>query len=757
MELTTSIVSALIAGANAAATNLATQSIQEIYHALKTVTLQHFQSGTSIKRIIAQLEADPAAVAHHHTLTAELGAAGTSRSGMTAEAELARLSTMLLELIAAEEKLTDIATLRTDKRQADRWQNNNAGQFVVKAPHAVENDYGPHTDRQLRPGALRKQASAIDPYLQRKAAPLIVAKEVGAPPATDIDSTESANAQVDLVGELRDAEIAVPGLQIVRQVGTLFTATAFVHDVAAITAHPNLATIQLARPLSPTLAVSLPALNCTPAQLRAVLPAGTDVPNGQNVIVGIIDYGCDFAHGNFRQADGKTRILALWHQAGPFIAGISPDGFAQGREFDAETINRALETDDPYATLGYDPGVASHGTHVMDIACGNGRATGNPGVAPGADIIFVHIDGDNGGQKHTYGNARNLMEATDYIFQKATTLGRPAVINISLGTHSGPHDGTTPVERWFDQLLQSPNRAIVVSAGNSWRHRSHAMGVATLETSALLPWIVRPGDPTDNEVEIWYAGVHSLTVTLVGPDGMEVATIPRGHTQRLFDNTGKEVITIIHNELVASNGDHQINIWLDKALAPTGTEPTIWQIILRTESAVAVPFHAWIERNDTEHNTPSFFHPSVVSTSHTLSSISCGEFTIAVGSYIAGDSDKGISAFSSAGPTRDGKAKPEVSAPGQHVTTPPEDVGILAAESRTNGATRKAGTSMAAPHITGLIALLIQSAKEPLCIDQIRTRLFDTMCGNPSTVSTWHPQYGFRQVNAGVVLALKNK
>lgn len=44
-------------------------------------------------------------------------------------------------------------------------------------------------------------------------------------------------------------------------------------------------------------------------------------------------------------------------------------------------------------------------------------------------------------QGSSFGNAKNLMEAADYIFQKAAALNRPAVINFSLGTHGGPHDG----------------------------------------------------------------------------------------------------------------------------------------------------------------------------------------------------------------------------------------------------------------------------------------------------------------------------
>src|SRR3546814_2802066 len=95
--------------------------------------------------------------------------------------------------------------------------------------------------------------------------------------------------------------------------------------------------------------------------------------DGRGVVVGIVDYGCDFAHRNFRRADGGTRLLALWDQNGE--GGIPEADY--GREYDATAIDRALAAADPYAALGYDPHAndytpnkvvaAAHGTPVLDI------------------------------------------------------------------------------------------------------------------------------------------------------------------------------------------------------------------------------------------------------------------------------------------------------------------------------------------------------------------------------------------------------
>jgi subtilisin family serine protease len=756
----TTLVRALAVGAAATATNLATQTIHELYVGLKTLVLHYAAHPPELKEMLAQLEVAPNSADNRDRLMQLLAAPSLTVSIYD---ELQRMAETLLQVIAVEEKITGLSLIQAltgaqnamvqraddqsasgEKRIDDSADGRNIGVIAGMTGRSVQPDATPSV--ALTPGFPYPQQRSVDPRLQRIAVKPLVEKNLPSQPAaTPIPSLEET-AQVDLVGQLKDPHVAVPGLHIVRQLGDLFTATAYTSDLDAIIHHNNIAIVQMARPLSPTLAVSLAEIGATPGQLRSALPPHVDPPDGRGVIIGIIDHGCDFAHGNFRNADGSTRILALWHQDGSPAASRSPEGYGYGREFVAAEIDVANRTDHPYETLGYNPGLASHGTHVMDIAAGNGQATGHPGVAPGADIIFVHIGEEN--QPHTFGNSRKLMEAADYIFEKASALGRPAVINVSLGTHSGPHDGSSLVERWFDQLLQSPNRAIVVSAGNSRHQRAHALGAVTPDAPVVLPWIIRPEDPTDNEVEIWYGGQHRLEVTLFHPTGAHLLTVPRGCRQSLFDAEGIEVVSIVHNEHDARNSDHQISILLDKSLAPTDAASACWRIELRNTGGEEAPFHAWVARDDGEQGSSSFFHPSVVNTGYSLGSISCGRYTITVGSYMAGDPNGEISSFSSAGPTRDGRKKPEVSAPGQLVAAPQNLAGILAAESTTNGATRKSGTSMATPHVTGLIALLMQCAPKPLSIEQIRDQVITTVRDTvASTAGTWHPRYGYGRID----------
>jgi subtilisin family serine protease len=380
----------------------------------------------------------------------------------------------------------------------------------------------------------------------------------------------------------------------------------------------------------------------------------------------------------------------------------------------------------------------------MDIAAGNGRGTGEQGVAPGTDLVFVHVAADDyQAETESFGNSRRLLEAVKYVFDKASALGRECVVNLSLGTHGGPHDGSTLVEEGFDALLETPGRAIVIAAGNSFLRAGHASGQVAPSTPKELNWQIgrpdpatgAPADPTPNEMEVWYSGNLELAVSVVTPSGQTLGPVPLGGTYNIV--SGNSVLgKIAHPQ--HDNGDNQIDIWLTNQL-PLGD----WKVQLSATGTESVPFNAWIERDDLGQ---SRFGEADVDFTHTLGSISCGTHTIVVGSYDARHPTHPLSVFSSEGPTRDGKEKPEVSAPGQ-------DVG--AAWSLTHDRiTLKSGTSMAAPHVTGLVALLLQTtAGTHLPISQIRDAVISPARNKAPSSEGWDSRYGNGRVDAAGAVA----
>lgn len=178
-----------------------------------------------------------------------------------------------------------------------------------------------------------------------------------------------------------------------------------------------------------------------------------------------------------------------------------------------------------------------------------------------------------------------------------------------------------------------------------------------------------------------------------------------------------------------NNHDNVIGIWIAQGLSEEN-----FIVQLRSVDDQSVDYHAWLERDD--RRQASFV--TAVRT-HALGSISTGHQTVVVGSYDAHKPALPISSFSSSGPTRDGRNKPEVSAPGQFV---------LAAKSGTvKGVTKKSGTSMAAPAVAGLIALIYSEARrngESLAIADLRSRLMNACSLNPPNMQpgSWDNLYG---------------
>lgn len=429
---------------------------------------------------------------------------------------------------------------------------------------------------------------------------------------------------------------------------------------------------------------------------------------GRGVIVGIIDLGCDFNHSSFK-IDGRTRILSIWSQS-----------LVEGGYFSRDQINEALQASDPYLRLGYGNFLekGAHGTHVMDIAAGNS------GMAPNADIIFVDLC-KNVIDSSPDLTAKRVMQAAGYIFNEATARGQPCVINISGGLSRGAHDGTYPVERWFDNLVEEKNdRAIVLAVGNSYGHRAHYSGKIKSAVSSSSP--VSPSSSSAsveqgqlaeltwnlamNSIDIlgiWYSFEDQFDLQILNlEDGQLSPKISHGQTYSF-----KGGLVAHHQDKF--NGDNLIEILCDNKIMQI---PRL-KIILHGKVIKHGSFHAWIEGNSQfDDSDPSY----------TISSIATGKHAIAVGAYDACHPNHPVLVSCSSGPTRDERKTPSISAHGSYVT---------AAESKGTNI-KMSGTSMAAPVVTGLIAGIFELARrhgKSLSIDQIRKAVEICSVPPPST------------------------
>lgn len=159
---------------------------------------------------------------------------------------------------------------------------------------------------------------------------------------------------------------------------------------------------------------------------------------GKGILVACVDSGIDYSHPDFRNQDGSTRILRLWDQS---IPGNPPKGYVIGTEYTSEQINAALaaETKAERERIVPSRDLSGHGTGVMGIAAGNGRASEGiyRGVAYESDLIVVKLGVS---QEGGFPRTTELLQGIDYVLRQAVTLGKPVALNLSFGNNYGSHE-----------------------------------------------------------------------------------------------------------------------------------------------------------------------------------------------------------------------------------------------------------------------------------------------------------------------------
>lgn len=434
--------------------------------------------------------------------------------------------------------------------------------------------------------------------------------------------------------------------------------------------------------------------------------------NPVRVTVGVIDFGIDFAHSHFLM-NGRTRIKAIWDQSGIKKKGNSPVKY--GRLYRSAEINNALKAEDPYKALGYSPPVDSlydtgaHGTYVADIAAGSGFGGQSAGFAPGAEIIFVDLART---PSHNfvgcrYGDSAQLLEAVDFILRESGD--KPCVINISIGSNDGPHDGITAVELGIDRLIERKKKcAVVIAGGNTRDQRLHASGAVEPGRMLDLLWYVPPYDMTSNEIELWYPMSEGLSVQILDPDNAPVTDpIGPGNNVDVPLGSGGRIM-VMHR---ASDRTHECFGGEMKGVVYVFYErfdgylkKGRWKLRLRNKADKAITFDAWIERD--ERGQSVFVDPADgtydINEDNTLNSIAHGRNTIVVGSCRHSKKSQEDSPFTSFNRRLN---KPDILAPGEN---------IMAARSMTSVLRfRQTGTSMSAAVITGDIARKISEGNDP--------------------------------------------
>ncbi len=560
--------------------------------------------------------------------------------------------------------------------------------FVMGATGQQHATQAPAGSSTLDPALEQMLALRTDPLRAHLAPRMNAPASFGASPAAE------DTVGVLIAGDGRvEAAVLGAGGRVGSRHGSIRTAVVPVDALRMLSVQPGIRAIEGARTLRPSLNRSVPSTGAH------VLHAQTDVTRrltGKGVIIGFTDSGIHTPHPSFRTIDGRTRILSVWDQQG---SGNPPPGWSYGAEHDSSDINSRR-------WWMYD--LAEHGTHVAGIAAGNGRTGGTfIGMAPEADIIMVCNRPDDlwSGGLTTVGT----LDGYDYIRAKATALGKRHVINTSQGTNLGPHDGTSLFEQAIDADVRAGS-VLCLAAGNEGSSARHASAVippgGAVEIRCAFHTVF-PNDSAAIPMEAWYSGGDRISISCrkESDASFPPSVVPGGTAFLSFDSLDVAVTSMVHSPL---NGDNVIRCSLLPAVPVTVSDIVL---VFRLEAAGdgALPeggrIDLWWERNF-----------EVAFLDHRDETCTIGMPGGADGAITVGSCDNddtgALSVFSAHGPARDGAWKPDIVAPGGNVTS-------TVPGSNFRG---MSGTSMAAPHVAGAAALLLEN-DPTLTPAQVKERL----------------------------------
>lgn len=415
--------------------------------------------------------------------------------------------------------------------------------------------------------------------------------------------------------------------------------------------------------------------------IDAVQEAPYDL-TGRGVLVGIVDSGIDLANPDFRNEDGTTRVAALWDQA--------------DREYTAKEINDFLNaegTGQPAVQQPLSADSSGHGTAVAGIAAGNGRGSEGRryrGAAPESELVIVKMKSPQPGG---FPRTTELMTGVDYLIRKAQEMRMPIAVNISFGNTYGPHDGSSLVEQYLNDVSAIWKNVICIGTGNEGTAAGHAAGIVSDEEETVQELAVQEREQPFG-LQIWKSYTDEIDISIISPAGEQAGPFrEKTGAQRYL--TGSTELLVYYGEPKPYSVRQEIFI----AFLPMRdyVDSGVWQIVLTPRLIVAGTYQMWLPAQAALNVGTAFLTPDGMST---LTVPSTAARAVTVAAYdgrtfsYADFSGRGPSAvYESAG-----VPKPDVAAPGVDVNAPIPGGGYRAFT----------GTSFAVPFAAGAAALLME-------------------------------------------------
>lgn len=496
-------------------------------------------------------------------------------------------------------------------------------------------------------------------------------------------------------------------------------------------------------------------------------------------LIGVIDDGCAFLNACFLPAAPAVRRTGLptsrvrwfWDQSNRAPdPGRDPLWDATKFRYGAELTPKGFETAGLAAQLGGESAgyraieylvdavgelpLHSHGTHVTGLAAGvvDGLApwctTTDGGAASRADIAIVKLPPSTITDTSGRSLALHLLNGVRYVLSKATPK-QPVVINLSLGHHGGPHDGSDVLSKALRGLVASEwargrPLVLVTGAGNSYESGTHAHWLADRQglpakKTAHWKWDVPAGDGTDSFLNVW--SDKSLRLGLSDPDGQQLPTLEPGHASVLWRN-GKAIALATNLENSANGAGAHIHI----AVAPTqvmdcgaAASPGYWPVSVINKHSTYCRFDAWVDRDDAPFGplesprAPSRLldsNPSaaVVSRERTLNALAEPRITLTAAAAFLGSSN--ISPYSASGGGRYGNLTrlPLLALPADENEA---SLGLPGPGTQTGTLQRIGGTSVSSALLTREVVDCLATANTPADWNSMIDSLLDVLLRPP--------------------------
>lgn len=423
-------------------------------------------------------------------------------------------------------------------------------------------------------------------------------------------------------------------------------------------------------------------------EASCILPLqnGVNGLTGRGVLVGIVDSGIDFFHPDFRTEDDSSRILSLWDQS---IPGNPPEGYVIGTEYTKEEINKALALGEIQGRrLVPSRDYTGHGTAVLGIAAGNGRASegANRGIAYESDLLVVKM---KNADKNSFPRTTELMEGVDYLIRQSIRLGKPIVVNISFGNNYGSHKGDSLLETYLDSVSAMGRNVICTGMGNNGDDALHFGGKLENREIQEIELGIGPYEPALN-LQLWKAYEDEIKIYVENPSGIRIGPLEeRMGAQRW--RAGNTNLLIYYGKPAPYHVTQEIYFEFlpDAPYVDSG----VWKLVLQGINVKNGDYFLWLPGGKTLNPGTGFYLPRVHGT---LTIPATARRLISVGAY---DSRLlSYAGFSGRGSSELPYGKPDLTAPGVGITAP-----------RAGGGYGSyTGTSFAVPFVSGSVALLME-------------------------------------------------